>query len=192
MIAPCLLQQITHVRCLRVTSERYYTVCIDLREFPSFDGTLTLFVKKKTGHMSFQDDPDGLHTLRIQSGITNQLFFTDLISSFTKGTSLSVYWPYLFSDHMRMLQEFNPLSQSFENFCLNTIYDCVIQQTPEMIQWYLSIYASISTRSKRHAPMETLALWGLYLIRSYCQVSSSSGAILRLNAVISELSSSVQ
>lgn len=168
--APCLLQNISHIRCLRVSCERYYSVELDLTALLPSKCKITLFVKKRCGYLNFQEDPDSLRTLQIQTGISERSSFVELIEPFTHGTTLSSYAKY-FCSHSKDL-DCNSFSHDFEGFCVNTLYECLALQMPELSQFYLSLYSEIVVRTQWHNPSNDS--WNLRLMRSFYDASQNS------------------
>ena len=194
--APCLLQNITHIKCLRVSCERYYSVEVDLTKFPPSKCNITLFVKRRCGYLSFQEDPDSLRTLHIQTGISERSSFVGLIEPFIHGTPLSPYTKYL-CNHAKNL-DCNSFSHDFEGFCINALYQCLLLQMPELIQFYLSLYSNIIVRT-RWQSLPLVDSWNLRLIRSYYdghQCSSddliSRDVVAAIREVVERRSSSKQ
>jgi len=164
--APCLLQNIANVKYLRVSCERYYLVEVDLSNFPPSKSNITLFVKKRCGYLSFLEDPDSLRTLQIQTGISKESSFVDLIESFTRETHLSPFIKYL-CNHTKNF-DCNTFSHDFEGFCLNGIYHCLLCQMPGILNWYLSLYSDKAMR-RRWEPMSPVDSWDLRLISCFIE-----------------------
>ncbi len=189
--APCLLQNLVQIKLLRVSCERYYSLEVDLSNFPSHRSNFTLFVKKRCGYLSFLEDPDSLRTLQIQTGISKQSSFVDLIESFIQETHLSPFVKYLCS-HVKNVY-CNSFSHDFEGFCLNGLYHCLLFQMPGFLNWYLYMYLDRVIR-KRSEPLLSVDSWDLRLIRGFVhghRYSSgglvSSDILATLNEVVERM-----
>lgn len=81
---------------LRLKTDRYYDVTIDTSDWK--DGRIgTLFVKRKAGHMSYLQDPNGLRSLSIQAASTEQETFHKTIKMFSHDASLVTFSKYFCS-----------------------------------------------------------------------------------------------
>jgi len=172
MSAPCILPNIDDVSSLRVSSERYYPVTINLQKTPSIrklNGNSTtsssmsyedyrqhihtaLYVKKKAGHLSYVHDPHALRSLTIQaaggSGGGSSYSTVDLIKSFTEDPRIVAFARFFCEgDHGNdIANEGNKKSseQVIERFCTEILYECLTEGKPEALLLYLSLHSRLA------------------------------------------------
>merc|ERR1712072_1383805 len=71
VMSPILLNK--DIQELQLDTERYYPIKFDfgnnsLDEFLKGGGGATIFVKRKVGHLTYQQDPHGLRSLQLGDG----------------------------------------------------------------------------------------------------------------------------
>ncbi|CAM9964870.1 unnamed protein product, partial [Choristocarpus tenellus] len=70
-VTPCILPDLREVVQLSVCSPRYFLVQLDFVKDPGMRVALqrhcTIYVKRRTGHLSYKNDPHALRSLLFQS-----------------------------------------------------------------------------------------------------------------------------
>ena len=161
---------------IRVVSERYYPIEVDLKSFTNFSGILSLFVKKKSGHLSYIEDPHGLRSLAIQNGGSNGGPALELIKSFTEDPKLLAYAEFLcrsnIKDDLRDVSSRNHrnlshlgISFTSEDFYSDILHECLTQEKPESIFLYLALHDSIGSIERKVWPVGIV--WNIRLLCSY-------------------------
>uniref|UniRef100_A0A7S4MEE8 Anaphase-promoting complex subunit 1 C-terminal domain-containing protein n=1 Tax=Odontella aurita TaxID=265563 RepID=A0A7S4MEE8_9STRA len=194
MTAPCLLLNKGKMSMLRLDSNRYYPVSLDLQS-----AGLVLFVKKKYGHLSYQQDPHAQRSLAVQTGGTGGGSGLDLIQAFTEDPMLLAYAKHLCQTAMGqvnaskwvIVQNREALISrvSTEKFCTEILHECLTLDKPEALPLYLSLRNSLI--AIEDVMSDSMGVWDMRLVRSYYQArqhlgnpSPSSVPLLGLEYVI--------
>jgi len=188
---------------LRVSSERYYDVEVDLNS-AQLDSDLLLFVKKKSGNLSYMQDPEALRSLQIQTSSrsfgtsrhdsTSYIADIELVKSFTQDPKLLAYAKYLCAT-LRAAhgpsskQSHNGISfvGSPEEFYAHVFHQSLVQQKPESILLHLSLHNWVTSVARK--PWTVGIIWNLRLLRSYYEtrhrlfIDSSKVDLLSLHFV---------
>ena len=175
LTAPCLLLNKGNYSHLRVISERYYPASLDLQVSTKSDSNLTLFVKKKSGHLSYVQDPHAHRSLLVQTGGSGGGSAVELIQAFTEDKKLLAYAKYLCDDGKKRqrkkravsLQDVDQsgLHLSFEEFCTEILHECLTKEKTEAIRLYIALRRAI--RSAENGAWSVESMWDIRLVRSY-------------------------
>ena len=163
---------------ISVSSERYYPAEVLLKNVPNFNSTLSIFVKKKAGRLSYIQDPHGLRSFysQIESGNGATI---DFIRSFIEDRKLIAFANYMCSNSSdgkegielnNSSREVSVLTKSLEDFCLNAIQEALKEEKTEAIMTRMAIYVAITTIQKKSYPSKTI--WELRILRSFYQSST--------------------
>lgn len=164
MTAPCLLFNTdAKPKELRVVSERYYPVTLSI-DYPK--SRKTFFVKRRSAHLSYLQDPHSQRSLLVQTGSFQGGASLDLISSFTDDQKVLAFAKHLCDvgqSHSR-LSLTGPFS--VEGFCSRVLHECLLLDSEEALPLYvalrnaiLSVQAGISSA----VPY----VWDFRMIRAY-------------------------
>mmetsp|Transcript_2390 Transcript_2390/g.3353 ORF Transcript_2390/g.3353 Transcript_2390/m.3353 type:complete len:194 (+) Transcript_2390:2407-2988(+) len=133
---------------------------------------ILLYVKKRSGHMSYMQDPHGLRSLAIQTGGISSRSVSELIKSFTEDSKLLTYVKY-FCLPTEKYTTTNPDSLASycrfdapftSSFCCDILQESLVGEKPEAISLYLLLYDLLRTIEKKCSPID---IWNLRLLRSY-------------------------
>ena len=162
LTAPCFLTNTDgKPRELRVVSERYYPVTLAFDDPP---GQQIFFVKRRSAHLSYRQDPHSQRSLLVQSGSFQGGGSLDLIASFTDDRKVLA-----FAQHLCDLSE--PTSKnsgpfSIPGFCSRVLHECLMLDTQEALPLYLAIRSSITSIQASGRTVVPF-IWDFRLIRSY-------------------------
>ena len=173
LTAPCLLLNKGNYSHLRVMSERYYPASLDLQVSTKSDSNLALFVKKKSGHLSYVQDPHAHRSLLVQTGGSGGGSAVELIQAFTEDKKLLAYAKYLCDDGKKRqrkkravsLQDQSGQHLSFEEFCTEILHECLTKEKTEAIRLYIALRHAI--RSAENGAWSVESMWDIRLVRSY-------------------------
>jgi hypothetical protein len=146
-----------------VVSERYYPVTLDISGPP---GQKAFFVKRRSAHLSYRQDPDSQRSLLVQTGSFRGGSSLDLIASFTDDQKVLA-----FAQHICEVGESSsnrdPLGPfSVPGFCRRVLHECLMLDTQEALPLYLALRSAItSVQAGRRSAVPFV--WDFRLIRSY-------------------------
>ena len=179
LTAPCLLLNKGNYSHLRVMSERYYPARLDLQVSTTSDSNLTLFVKKKSGHLSYLQDPHAHRSLLVQTGGSGLGSAVELIQAFTEDRKLLAYAKYLCYDgkknrckKLMTKQQQCGLNSSLEEFCTEILHECLTKEKTEAIRLYIALRHAIKSSEEGAWSVENM--WDFRLVRSYYERSEHS------------------
>ncbi|CAL5412771.1 unnamed protein product [Camellia sinensis] len=169
-VTPCILPERAILKTVRVCGPRYWPRAIELtpEEKPwwSFGdkndpfNSGVLYIKRKVGVCSYVDDPTGcqsllsramhkvfsLTSLRAGTPCSNDCLgastVDQLVGTFSSNPSL-VAFAQLCDDPSWNSRSDN----SFQEFCLQVLLECVSKDRPALLQVYLSLYTTIGSMS---------------------------------------------
>ena len=157
-------------RCkIRVSSDRYFPAEIDLRNVPMSNSTLSVFVKRKSGRLSYVQDPHGLRSFFSQvEGVDDAAL--DFIRSFIEDRKLVAYAKYMCSNNAEMSKTggghvVTTLKSTFERFCVNIIQDGLKEEKTESIVTHLTLFDTVFSIKKKAWPSKIM--WELRILRSF-------------------------
>lgn len=161
LVAPTLIPELHLVQTIQVDTPRYWNFALNLASNPthlrSFLQNGTLFVKRKTGHLSYASDPRGIRSIFTRSksetgsavidlGETARLLspstsgLRDFVKSFSSDLQAIAA-----VEHLCHPPDTSPLVTStspsaFEAFCASTLLECLTRDKRDTISVYLAIY----------------------------------------------------
>lgn len=180
MTAPCLFfNQDSKPKELRVTSERYYPLTLSMK-----DGIprSTIFVKRRSAHLSYLQDPHSQRSLLVQTGTFKGGKALDLIASFTDDQKVLA-----FAKHLCDLGQ--PVGSgatgpfSVAGFCSRVLHESLLLDTQEVLPLYLELRTTIASLQIDSFSVAT-QMWDFRIIKSYyeqrrkLQISDSSPRLL--------------
>lgn len=170
LTAPCLVRNVGAVSQIKVASERYFplTKKIDAENkhmsWGTFGCNFTVYVKKKSGFLSYVQDPHSIRSLLAQTGTSN-ISALELINSFTEDSRLLAFAQYFCdTQHQSPLHDLVLHKCSLAEMCTDILYECLVNEKPEAVVLYLSMMQSVSSIKKRADIRQT---WDIRMILSY-------------------------
>lgn len=170
LMAPTLLPELHLLKQMKVKGPRYWELLIDLskgeqhlRSILSKDGVL--YVKLRAGQLSYKEDPMGWQSLLAQT-VANRnsearAFKPETISSFTSDPALLSFAEYFCKPTVSMGQK-----QEILDLFSSILYECVAQETPEMLPAYIAMDQALRSLKKRDMS-NTSDLWQIKLILEF-------------------------
>ncbi|XP_023412805.2 anaphase-promoting complex subunit 1 isoform X4 [Loxodonta africana] len=170
LMAPTLLPELHLLKQIKVKGPRYWELLIDLskgtqhlKSILSKDGVL--YVKLRAGQLSYKEDPMGWQSLFAQT-VANRnsearAFKPETISAFTSDPALLSFAEYFCKPTVNMGQK-----QEILDLFSSVLYECVTQETPEMLPAYIAMDQAIR-RLGRKEMSETSELWQIRLVLEF-------------------------
>ena len=167
LIAPTLIPEVERVLSIRVDTPRYWPFYMDIansqRHRESLLRSQTLFVKRRTAFLSYEEDPKGSRSLFVRSGSSSgdaaTLDFpraTDVkahpasdLHDFIASSSNNPLF-LAFADRFCKDDGETPEERQFQSYCHAALLDCIVQDKPQTLQSLLSVY-HMRTRSPESA-----------------------------------------
>ncbi|OZJ05747.1 hypothetical protein BZG36_01280 [Bifiguratus adelaidae] len=176
VIAPCLLPQLKLIKSIEVSGPRYWKMRLNLQDdvhARTYARSLLekgcIYVQRKTGHLTYEDDPKGFRSIFARSIPGNisgpQHIFPskvardEFIISFSADPQILA-----FANHFCNPDSITELSRKFSAFCTSILYECLATDKPEAIEMYLSLY---QCQQAVQQEADLLALWNLKLVIAY-------------------------
>jgi len=159
---------------ISVSSDRYYPVEVELKSISDFNSRLSIFVKKKSGRLSYAQDPHGLRSFFSQIEEASGAAL-DFIRSFIEDRKLVAYANYMCNNDSECprancrSQVRTTLANTFEDFCVDVVQESLKEEKTEAIMTYLALYDAISTFEKKAQPSKTI--WELRILRTFYRTS---------------------
>lgn len=156
---------------LRVVSERYYPLSIDLTKNGFLESSLTLFVKKRSGFLGHFQDPFSQRSLLVQTGSSSGQSVRELIRSFTEDPRLLAYAQYLCDKgdggkaHTRLPPHENGFAVS--KFCTSILHECLTGDKEDALPLYLLLRSAVGSIEADSATVAIQTIWDVRLIRNY-------------------------
>ncbi|XP_027050305.1 anaphase-promoting complex subunit 1-like [Pocillopora damicornis] len=139
LTAPCILPELQLIRKICVSGLRYWPITIDLTESNDSFSLLTasqgtLFVKRRTGFLSYADDPQGYRNILAKtfSAQTDQI---EVVRSFSSDPNL-IALVELFGDK----DPSNERERRLCSFIASTLVETVTEEKPEVLQILLRMW----------------------------------------------------
>lgn len=170
LMAPTLLPELHLLKQIKVKGPRYWELLIDLskgtqhlKSILSKDGVL--YVKLRAGQLSYKEDPMGWQSLLAQT-VANRnsearAFKPETISAFTSDPALLSFADYFCKPTVNMGQK-----QEILDLFSSVLYECVTQETPEMLPAYIAMDQAIRRLGRREMS-ETSELWQIKLVLEF-------------------------
>ncbi|XP_030888221.1 anaphase-promoting complex subunit 1 [Leptonychotes weddellii] len=170
LMAPTLLPELHLLKQIKVKGPRYWELLIDLskgtqhlKSILSKDGVL--YVKLRAGQLSYKEDPMGWQSLLAQT-VANRnsearAFKPETISAFTSDPALLSFAEYFCKPTVNMGQK-----QEILDLFSSVLYECVTQETPEMLPAYIAMDQAMRRLGRREMS-ETSELWQIKLVLEF-------------------------
>ncbi|CAJ1969662.1 unnamed protein product [Cylindrotheca closterium] len=185
MTAPCLFFNTdAKPKELRVTSERYYPLTLSMNN--SIPRS-TIFVKRRSAHLSYLQDPHSQRSLLVQTGTFQGNKALDLIASFTDDQKVLAFAKHL-CDLGQPVGSGSNGPFSVAGFCSRVLHESLLLDTQEALPLYLALRTTISSLQTGSFSVAT-QVWDFRIIKSYyeqrrqLQVSDSSPRLLNSEIV---------
>uniref|UniRef100_A0A8C0L536 Anaphase-promoting complex subunit 1 n=1 Tax=Canis lupus dingo TaxID=286419 RepID=A0A8C0L536_CANLU len=172
LMAPTLLPELHLLKQIKVKGPRYWELLIDLskgtqhlKSILSKDGVL--YVKLRAGQLSYKEDPMGWQSLLAQT-VANRnsearAFKPETISAFTSDPALLSFAEYFCKPTVNMGQK-----QEILDLFSSVLYECVTQETPEMLPAYIAMdQVWFQKQLGRREMSETSELWQIKLVLEF-------------------------
>uniref|UniRef100_A0A287BCM0 Anaphase-promoting complex subunit 1 n=1 Tax=Sus scrofa TaxID=9823 RepID=A0A287BCM0_PIG len=170
LMAPTLLPELHLLKQIKVKGPRYWELLIDLskgtqhlKSILAKDGVL--YVKLRAGQLSYKEDPMGWQSLLAQT-VANRnsearAFKPETISAFTSDPALLSFAEYFCKPTVNMRQK-----QEILDLFSSILYECVTQETPEMLPAYIAMDQAVRRLGRREMS-ETSELWQIKLVLEF-------------------------
>ena len=145
---------------LRSKSDRYYPIVISASHWHKRGNLPKIYVKRKAGHLSYLQDPNGLRSLSMQAGSADSESFLKSIKLFSNDvmlTSFAKHFCFSFFDNDTL----------FERFCTDIAYECMTEEKSEVIPLYLKMFCMFESNSANIASIEHV--WEAKLLTTYAE-----------------------
>lgn len=179
--APCLLLNTNGTpKTLRVSSDRYYPLSIDITKTSSRNIGTTFYVKRKSGRHGHDasDSNSSQHSLIVQAN-TGSDSVEKMVELFTEDPTMIAYSRYLckapFLSKGRLTSP---------NVLVRVLHECLVNNTKEALPLYLKLTSSVGKMSSDD-PSSVDAVWDVRLIQSYYKARSKNAAIKSTTRIIS-------
>eukprot|EP00814_Leptocylindrus_danicus_P021824 CAMPEP_0116010592 /NCGR_PEP_ID=MMETSP0321-20121206/4085_1 /TAXON_ID=163516 /ORGANISM="Leptocylindrus danicus var. danicus, Strain B650" /LENGTH=1159 /DNA_ID=CAMNT_0003479705 /DNA_START=267 /DNA_END=3746 /DNA_ORIENTATION=+ len=170
LTAPCLVRNVGTVSQIKVSSERYFPLTKIIQaeknstSLNTFGRNFTVFVKKKSGFLSYVQDPHSIRSLLAQTG-TSKISALELIKSFTEDSRLLAFAQYFCNTRQQShMHDLVLHKATLAEMCTDILYECLVNEKPEAVAIYLSMMQSVASIKKHAALRQT---WDIWMILSY-------------------------
>ncbi|KAL1925795.1 uncharacterized protein VTP21DRAFT_678 [Calcarisporiella thermophila] len=168
MVTPCLLPDFATIKTIKLTTPRYWPIELDLEGNPehlqSLLKTQVIFVKRKTGHLSYNEDPKGFRSIfnrslprrmRVDAEIGNERASRDeYVKTFSADPQVLAFATHLCHGE-----------SDLATFCTPVLYESLTLDKPEAIQIYLQLYQV--RQGMERGVVNTLELWNVKLVLAH-------------------------
>ncbi|KAL9954099.1 hypothetical protein ACROYT_G041593 [Oculina patagonica] len=142
LTAPCILPELQFIKKIRVAGLRYWPVTIDFTENKDNACLLTtnqgtLFVKRRTGFLSYADDPKG-HRNILAKTFAAQTDQTEVVRSFSSDPNL-IALAELFGNK----DISNEREKKLSSFIASALVETVTEEKPEVLKTLLRMWQII-------------------------------------------------
>jgi hypothetical protein len=165
LTAPCLLSNSNAKASeIRVLSDRYYPVAMSVQD--QSRGQI-FFVKRRSAHLSYQQDPESKRSLLVQTGGLHGRSQMDLVASFTDDKSILAFAKH-FCGIGEAASSSSATSDPFtvEGFCRRVLFESLMVDTQEALPLYLVLRNAIDCLGSGSG-FGVFISWDFRLIRSY-------------------------
>jgi len=163
LTAPCILPELQLIKKIRVSGLRYWPVTIDFTADKSNTGLLTsnlgtLFVKRRTGFLSYADDPKG-HRNILAKTFSAQTEQIEVVRSFSSDPNL-IALAELFGDkHLS-----NEKERTLSSFISSALVECVTEEKPEVLKTLLRMWQIVHNLDSQPDPA---SVWQMKLALTF-------------------------
>lgn len=157
LVSPTLIPQMDNILSIVVDSPRYWPLFLDLANVPRHREALlrtqTLFVKKKTGFLSYGEDPKGSRSIVLRPGASDaSIVATPYVSnlkwtlwelhSFVTSLKGNRHLP-SYLDHFCRRTVSHPADEDLHLFATATLLECLTLDKLHMLHSHLGLFQSI-------------------------------------------------
>ncbi|CAB4461982.1 unnamed protein product [Rhizophagus irregularis] len=173
LVAPCLLPESKFIQKIEINSPRYWPIKLEFVKnsdmISEFWKDPTIYVKRKTGHLTYSEDPQGLWDISahifpkgksIISPKVKKSNDLDFIKIFSSDPQVQAFTRYLCEASSANIYD---KGRELSTFCTEILSECLNGNKPEAIQIYLALY---QVQQSLEQISET-NLWNLKLILGY-------------------------
>lgn len=143
-VTPCQLPQLNMLHSLETESPRYWQRSLLVRERPVHADVLrqrVLWVKRKTGHLPYQMDGQGLASFFCRPFGSAGFEREHVLPAFCNESLLLSFSQHMCSDVASTSRETHgQLEAGLREFCETILYECLTKEKPDMIPAYLHLY----------------------------------------------------
>jgi len=173
--APCLLLNRDKISKIRVVSDRYYPVELNMNPLvQSVDSAFNLYVSRKYGHLTYLQEP---HIPR--SHLCKEITSTNaskLIQMLTEDSNVQAFAKYFcctyFNSPIEAQKRIFSLSATDEEFYTYLLQESLSNERAECISLYLALYNSISTLEHQSCP--SAIIWDARILRAYFESTTAT------------------
>jgi len=140
MVAPCLLPPLSWVTSIESASPRYWDLKVHLDGNVAQRNALwayrVLCVKRKVGHLSYLEDPQGVSSLlaRPRPKLFRNNNNADFMRAYTGDPHVLAFSKYFCSTSD------SPEEEELVTFATDTLYECLAHEKPEMLSCMIELY----------------------------------------------------
>ncbi len=136
---------------------------------------LQLYVKRKSGCISYVEDPHGLRSNFFSSVARHRASMLDLLNFTSEAKDLQAYAKYLCIDKENQYFGLNSSSEenSLGTFCNEILYESLVEAKTDSIALQLAIYDAITSLKNKTFPSKIV--WDLRLLRSFFEAKERYG-----------------
>eukprot|EP00474_Spongospora_subterranea_P010640 CRZ11098.1 hypothetical protein [Spongospora subterranea] len=174
LTAPCLLPPFDSIVSLQVAGPRFWQIQFHFQSDCSHAKILRdrgiLYVKRRTGHLHYRQDPFGRRGVLSRS-------FPCMVAATNRKTRLETEMHR--QEFVKSFAADSVLVEFAKNFCVEGIpmgtfasavlYECLTRETPEMLPVYMAIYEIVVDLMRQP---NSLGIYQLKLLVKYCQTSN--------------------
>lgn len=199
LLAPTLIPDFDAIRDFRIDSSRYWGLTLAYNKFPHIKESLirnqTLWVQKRRGFLSYNDDAFGTETniVRASTGVLADIAclerpvllddangqaskdFTRFMTALSSEPRFAAFADLLCRSHDWENTSSDENQHSWVAYCQAALANCIGDDKPQMLSAYLSLQA-IRARQPHEAPLSTLALTDLSVLAVWYQSTDMARA----------------
>eukprot|EP00980_Cylindrotheca_fusiformis_P031132 scaffold25862_cov152-Cylindrotheca_fusiformis.AAC.3 len=150
-------------REMRVVSERYYPVTLNII---NDNFTRTIFVKRRSAHLSYLQDPNSQRSLLVQTGSFQGQTSLGLIASFTDDPEVLAFARHFCDVGHLQARSGSPSPFSVAGFCSRVLHECLLLDSQEALPLYLALRSAVSSL-QAGVRSGVVKAWDFRIIRSY-------------------------
>ncbi len=166
---PYLLANDSDFTEIRLKSDRYYPIVINITDFNIRGNISTLYVKRKAGHLDYLQDPNAHRSLSIQVNSTDGESFLKSIKLFSNDAILASFAKYFCNPQSKIDATVFEADAAFERFCNDVAIEFMNEQKTEILPLYLNLFRFIDGISKKKN-VNIQNVWDARLLRSFVEM----------------------